>query len=92
MSDMLVSNNGYRKQIEDLSKGTLSPTNESEKVKNEFAIIFYKEVLKESFGDDFFGMEGNAYSGIAKDVFIENMAKELAEKNSKMLDNSIIKR
>lgn len=51
--------------------------------KKEFSVLFYKELLKQGFSGEFLGMEGGPYSEMAKDAFIENMARELAEKGEK---------
>lgn len=54
-------------------------------VKNEFAAIFYKEILKQSFSGEFMGMSRGPYATMAKEVFIEKMARDLAEKNSSLM-------
>lgn len=50
---------------------------------NEFAEMFFREILKQSFSD-LFGSdkkENNPYHGITREYFIEQFAKELALKN-----------
>lgn len=64
--------------------GKVSGLNRSD-VKNEFAAIFYREILKQSFSGDFMGMSEGSYATMAKEVFIEKMAKDLAEKNSSLM-------
>ncbi|OGC06727.1 hypothetical protein A2230_01690 [candidate division WOR-1 bacterium RIFOXYA2_FULL_36_21] len=60
----------------------------SNEVSLEFATIFYKEMLKESFKGDFGGFGEGHYSSMAKDFFINTLARELAEKNSEFISDT----
>ena len=57
--------------------------------KNEFATLFYKEILQQCFKDGFLGDGEGAYTQMAKDVFVEQMAKELASKNQALIQDYI---
>lgn len=59
--------------------------NNNESVKNEFAALFYKEILKENFKE--FSMAGDGiYSKMVSDVMLDTMAKEMAARNSSILE------
>lgn len=59
--------------------------NKTESVKNEFATLFYKEILKENFKE--FSMAGDgAYSSLVSDVMLDTMAKAMAARNSSLLE------
>ncbi|OGC14207.1 hypothetical protein A3J90_02410 [candidate division WOR-1 bacterium RIFOXYC2_FULL_37_10] len=51
----------------------------------EFATLFYREMVKESLKGEFSEMDNAPYAGMAKEIIIENLAKELARKNSSFM-------
>ena len=57
----------------------------AQQVKNEFAAMFYKEILKQSFKSS--GDENTLLNGLAQDFFVEKMAEDLAAKNADFLPN-----
>lgn len=52
--------------------------------KNEFAQLFYKEILQQCFKDGFMGDGEGLYNQMTKDMFIEQLAKEFAGKSKEL--------
>ncbi len=67
-------------------------TSRNNEAKTEFATLMYKEVLKECFSDEFLGSSGSPYTQMSKDVFIDQLAKEMAKKNASMLPDIMPKK
>ncbi len=57
--------------------------------KNEFATLFYREILKEALNDDFLQTADSPYGQMAKEMLIEQLAKDMASKNSSILPNTV---
>lgn len=47
--------------------------------KDEFQVIFYKEILKQAFTEM---SDSSSAFGIGREIFLEKMARELAHKNA----------
>ncbi|OGC06266.1 hypothetical protein A3H38_01005 [candidate division WOR-1 bacterium RIFCSPLOWO2_02_FULL_46_20] len=70
--------------------GQASTLQQREQVKDEFLVIFYKELLKQAFAPPTFGVaeEKNSFGSlVGNDLMIEKLAMELAESRAFALEN-----
>lgn len=88
-----VQGNGYQDMMiaQMLQKaGQAGTLQQREQVKDEFLVVFYKELLKQAFAPSTFGVdeEKNTFGSlVGNDLMVEKLAKELVDSQAFSAEN-----